>query len=164
VDKTVEAMMLFLRSGETGLEISVTAARAATAIALAAYPVGALVLALGPDSLGTTLGGYSFILLSLASCAFLASSSLQRIVAEQASMLDEYELSLRHRAMSTAYAILSALALVGVLYAAIAADKGLWVPTTYDQFNGLFWGAFLYASVLPTAVLAWTGQSPATAA
>jgi hypothetical protein len=42
-----------------------------------------------------------------------------------------------------------------VIYAAIASDTGLWVPSGYDAFNGLFWGVFLYASVIPTAVLSW---------
>jgi hypothetical protein len=47
------------------------------------------------------------------------------------------------------------LALLLVVYAAIASDNGLWVPATYEAFNGLFWGVFLYASVLPTALLSW---------
>ena len=47
------------------------------------------------------------------------------------------------------------LALCGVIYAAIASDKGGWVPTNFDEYNGLFWGVFLYAFTLPTACLAW---------
>jgi hypothetical protein len=85
----------------------------------------------------------------------LIGTSLQRIVGEETKRLDEYELRLRGRALSASYAALSIVALVLVIYAAIASDKGFWVPSGYDAFNGLFWGVFLYASVIPTAVLSW---------
>jgi hypothetical protein len=74
---------------------------------------------------------------------------------KEAKLLDEYELRLRGRALSASYATFTGLALVLVMYAAMASDKGLWLPTTYEQFNGVFWGVFLYASVLPTALLSW---------
>jgi hypothetical protein len=99
--------------------------------------------------------GYSLILLALVAYAPLIGTSLQRIVGEETKLLDEYELRLRGRALSASYAAFSVLALLLVIYAAIASDKGLWVPTSYDAFNGLFWGVFLYASVMPTAVLSW---------
>jgi hypothetical protein len=101
------------------------------------------------------LAGYSLILLALVAYAPLIGTSLQRIVGEETKLLDEYELRLRGRALSRAYAAFSGLALLLVIYAAIASDKGLWVPSSYDAFNGLFWGVFLYASVIPTAVLSW---------
>jgi hypothetical protein len=69
--------------------------------------------------------------------------------------LDEYELRLRGRALSASYTALAFLVLLLVLYAAIASDKGFWVPNSYEAFNGLFWGIFLYASVIPTALLSW---------
>jgi hypothetical protein len=122
---------------------------------LIAYPCGALLLALGPDTLATKLTGYSLILLALMTYAPLIGTSLQRIVGEETKLLDEYELRLRGRALSGSYTALSMVALSLVLYAAIASDAGLWVPSSYDAFNGLFWGVFLYASVLPTAVLSW---------
>jgi hypothetical protein len=101
------------------------------------------------------LAGYSLILLALVAYAPLIGTSLQRIVGEETKLLDEYELRLRGRALSGSYAAFTALTLLLVIYAAIASDKGLWVPSSYDAFNGLFWGVFLYASVLPTAVLSW---------
>jgi hypothetical protein len=70
-------------------------------------------------------------------------------------VLDEYELRLRGRALSASYATFAALALSLVLYAAIASDKGLWFPDSYEEYNGVFWGLFLYASVLPTTLLSW---------
>jgi hypothetical protein len=33
---------------------------------------------------------------------------------------------------------------------------GAWLPSNYGGWNGLFWGAFLYVTLLPTARLAWT--------
>ena len=62
---------------------------------------------------------------------------------------------MRGRALSAAYVTFSVLVLLLVLYAAIATDKGFWVPTTYESFNGLFWGVYLYSAVLPVAVLSW---------
>jgi hypothetical protein len=129
--------------------------RVCTAASLIAYPCGALLLALGPDTLATKLVGYSLILLALVAYAPLIGTSLQRIVGEETKLLDEYELRLRGRALGSSYAALSAIVLLLVIYAAIGTDKGLWVPSTYEAFNGLFWGVFLYASVLPTAMLSW---------
>jgi hypothetical protein len=122
---------------------------------LIAYPCGALLLALGPDTLPTKLVGYGLILLALCAYAPIIGTSLQRIVGEETKQLDEYELRLRGRALSASYTAFSTFALALVIYAAIAADKGFWVPNSYEAFNGLFWGIFLYASVLPTALLSW---------
>jgi hypothetical protein len=82
-------------------------------------------------------------------------STVQRIVGEKVEALDEYELKLRNHAMSSSYSCFSLLALLAVIYAAIASDAGWWVPSEYGDFNGLFWGVFLYASVLPSVFLAW---------
>ena len=99
--------------------------------------------------------GYALILLALVAYALLIGTSLQRIVGEETKLLDEYKLRLCGPALSASYVVLSVLALLLVVYAATAGDKGLWVPSTYDAFNRLFWGVFLCASVLPTAVLSW---------
>jgi hypothetical protein len=107
--------------------------------------------------------GYGLILLALCAYAPLIGTSLQRIVGEETKLLDEYELRLRGKALSASYTALSVLVLLLVVYAAIASDKGFWVPTSYDAFNGLFWGVFLYASVLPTALLSWMVEPTFTA-
>ena len=143
--------MLYLRSQRGPQDRSVAMARILSATSLIAYPFGALVLTLGPDSLATVISGYALIVLALITYAPLISTTLQRIVGENAKLLDEYELRLRGRALSAAYVTFSVL----VLYAAIATDKGFWVPTTYESFNGLFWGVYLYSAVLPVAVLSW---------
>lgn len=147
--------MLYMRSTNGPRERSVEMARVCTAVSLIAYPCGALLLALGPDTLATTLAGYGLILLALVAYAPLIGSTLQRIVGEETKLLDEYELRLRGSALSASYTALSVSALMLVIYAAFATDKGLWVPSSYDAFNGLFWGVFLYSSVLPTAILSW---------
>lgn len=147
--------MLFYRSNAGASKLSVGSARALSLFPLAAYPAGALILDLSNESLSSSLGGYGLILSALICTAALVKSSLQRIVAEQPSKLDEYELQLRSRAMNLSYGGFTALALVAVVYAAIASDHGGWIPVNYDQFNGLFWGVFLYAVVMPVAVLSW---------
>ncbi len=47
------------------------------------------------------------------------------------------------------------MARLGVGYSAIATDHGSWVPHSYKKFNGLFWGIFLYAVVIPVITLSW---------
>jgi hypothetical protein len=148
-------MMIYAGFSKGPADRSVWFVRIASSVAMVAYPIGGLTLALGPDTGFNMAVGYGLILVSLMCVALLAGSSTQRIVAEEAKQLDEFELQLRHKAMATAYTVLSVLALATVIYAAIATDKGGWVPTTFDQFNGLFWGVFLYTSTLPTACLAW---------
>lgn len=146
--------MIFCRSSSGGRDISLRAMRILTFGALVTYPVGALTVAWG-DSLPSAVGGYGLVLLSLICVMIVMGTSVQRVVGEQPDRLDEYELKLRYRAMSAAYTCLSALALVAIIYAAIGTDKGLWVPDSYEEYNGLFWGAFLYTSMLPSASLAW---------
>jgi hypothetical protein len=146
--------VLLYRSGHRGSEIGLGALRFLTFAALAAYPAGALILAWSDNPIAS-IAGFGLIAASLVCVAGVMGASLQRIVGEQASKLDEYELKLRARAMSAAYTCLSTILVVAVLYAAIASEKGWWLPAGYDQYNGLFWGAFLYASMLPSAFLAW---------
>ena len=146
--------MLYYRSTSGGKNISLRAARAAALTALAAYPAGALLSEFGP-SRWSHLAGLGLVLVSLIGVAVLMSSSLQRIVGEKIELLDEYELKLRNRAMSASYTAFTVLALLAVIYAAIAADAGWWVPSEYGDFNGLFWGIFLYASILPSVFLTW---------
>ncbi len=147
--------MIFYRTQSGAAERSVAFVRSVSSASLIAYPAGAVTLALGPDILLTTIIGYGLVFIALVGAAALAGTSTQRIVAEEVAQLDEDELQLRHRAMATAYSIFTGLMLMVVIYAALAADFGGWVPTTYEEYNGLFWGVFIYASMLPTACLAW---------
>lgn len=151
---TERESMLFYRSGVSASPVSVSATRIISLTTLFAYPAGALVLRSSGTGLQSILG-YGLILVSFVCVASLIKSSLQRIVAEVPSKLDEFELGLRSRAMNLSYATFTAITLLGVVYAAIASDHGAWVPATYEDFNGLFWGVFLYAVVIPVTVLSW---------
>jgi hypothetical protein len=149
--------MIYARSttNPRGLELSTSAARSVSTTALIAYPAGALILRFGPDTLAGSLMGYGMILVAVVMAALLSGSTVQRIAAEEPAKLDEFELALRAKALGFSYACLSALVLASLFYAGVAVDAGGWVPTAYDEFNGLFWGVFLYANVLPSAVIAW---------
>ena len=155
--------MIFYRSpaSETGAAgPSIRTLRVLTLVALAAYPAGALIRLLAPETrAGELFGlvmGFGLILLALLAAAPVMGSRLQRIVGEGAKQLDEMEMMLRHRALSWSYGVLSAAVLVLLIYGGVAADGEFWMPSSFDQWNGLFWGAFLYLTLLPTARLAWT--------
>lgn len=96
------------------------------------------------------------MLITLIAAAPVVGSRLQRIVGDEAGQLDEMELQLRHLATSRAYLAFTAAAVLGVAYCGFATNAGLWRPNLFEHWNGLFWGLFLYASLLPTAILAWT--------
>lgn len=153
--------MLFYRSkaSESGNGPSLATTRTLLAISLAAYPAGCLILALGPDGRGGLfafeIAGLALILVAFLAAAPVLGSHFQRIVADQPRQLDEFELKIRQQAMSAAYAAFTALTLLVTIYAAIASDKGWWVPRSYEEFNALFWGIFLYACLLPTLFLVW---------
>jgi MFS family permease len=137
---------------------SLSAIRLLTGLSLAAYPAGAIVRALAPTGragMAYDIVGFALILLALAAAAPVLGSYAQRITSEEASKLDEFELHWRERATTLAYAIFTGLTLAFIFYLGVASDAGWWVPRGYDAYNGLFWGAFLYAMLLPTAVLAW---------
>lgn len=157
--------MLFYRSpsASSGNGPSLGTIRTLVTVALVAYPAGALTLALGPDGTGgikaPEIAGLGLILLAFFAATPVVGSYFQKIVGDEPGRLDEFELKMRRKAMTSAYAAFTALTLLAVIYAAIATDAGLWLPRTYDAFNGLFWGVFLYASLLPTAFLVWSPDS-----
>lgn len=143
--------------------------RLVTLAALAAYPAGCLAVALAPETTpgsglaAGAIAGYALFGLALTCFVVIAPSSLQRIVGEEASRLDEFELDLRRRANAMAYQIFTGLTLTALIYLAIASDGAgdrFWTPTGFDQWNAVIWGALLYAFVLPTAVLAWIAPAP----
>lgn len=70
--------------------------------------------------------------------------------------LDERQLALRNAAYLDAYRLVSAIVLLGVIWIAVGTDKGFWwIPSSYDEWNIVFWGLFLYTTSLPSALLAW---------
>ena len=138
--------------------------RVLTLVALILYPAGALLAALTQaDTPLANLGGLVALIAVMCGIAVIASRT-HRLLTAKPTELDEFELSLRYRATSTAYAILTALVVGGVLYLNLASEHGWWAPSSKDQWRGVFWGAFLYAVLLPTAVLVWTARTDEIAA
>lgn len=152
--------MLFCRSVTSRPGPAIGPVRTLVATSLFCYPAGCALLALRHEAQASapalTVAGLGLILLSIVAAAPVIGSRFQRIVADQASVLDEFELKLRQRALGAAYQVFSALALLAIVYLAIAADTGWWAPKSYEQFNALFWGVFLLACLLPTALLVWS--------
>ncbi|MEO7564502.1 MAG: hypothetical protein ABIR63_05890 [Sphingomicrobium sp.] len=146
--------MLYYRPASGGKALSLGTVRTLTAAALFAYPAGALIREFGSGVIAPIVG-FALIVVALMSTAALMGSSIQRIVGEQVELLDEFELKLRNRAVGSAYKLLSLLILLAVIYAAIASDQQWWIPHTYGEFSGLFWGAFLYCALLPSVFLTW---------
>ena len=143
---------------------SVATLRTLTMVSLAAYPAGAVIMAAGGDGSGGMfpfeLAGLGLIALALVAAAPVLGSRLQRIVGDTTVELDEMEMQLRYKALSWGYYAFTAAVLLAIFYAGVASDTGLWLPRGFDAWNGLFWGVFLYASLLPTAFLAWTVKDP----
>lgn len=161
--------MFYYRKSESQAQMSPWVMRGLTGFVLLAYPAGAILQLVMPDTTpepGLTLGeiaGFGLILLALLAFAFIAPSSLQRIIGEQTEKLDEFELEMRRRANAMAYQIFTVLTLLGLLYFGIASDSqrlNLWMPSSFDHWIAIIWGTILFAFVLPTAVLAWIAPAP----
>lgn len=154
--------MIFYRSAASeGSEgPSLKTIRTLSLISLIAYPVGAVTMLLGGAGRGgfyaQEIVGLALIALALIAAAPVLGSRLQRIVGDKAGTLDEMELQLRHRATSWSYFAFTALVCLAIFYGGVASDTGMWIPTEFEHWNGLFWGVFLYSSLLPTTFLAWT--------
>jgi hypothetical protein len=154
--------MLFYRLTASGAGTSATSlrtVRALTSVSLGAYPAGGILLASGGDGQGGLFlfeaAGLALIALAVIAAAPVLGSRAQRIVGEELAKLDEWELQQRHRAIASAYATMGGIISVMLFYAAVASDFGWWMPRSYDAFNAIFWGFFLYVTLLPTVFLAW---------
>jgi hypothetical protein len=151
---------------------SLATMRLATSIVLLGYPLGTLMMVLMPDTTpepGLVMGeiiGFALMLMSLIAFAVVAPSQFQRITGEETNQLDEREIDLRRRAYTFSFQVFTVLVLVAIMYMGLAGDllasRGmtLWTPTRFDHWNAIFWGAAIYAFVLPTAYLAWTMPPP----
>lgn len=80
-----------------------------------------------------------------------------RLIADDAdARLDERQLAVRNAAYLDAYRIVSAGVLLGTVWIAIGVDKSLWwIPTSYNEWNDVFWGLFIVTLNLPAALLSW---------
>lgn len=71
------------------------------------------------------------------------------------AQLDERQVVQRDQANRLAYQAVCAVLLLFIFYAAIAVDKGLWLPRSYSEVSLLMWGALLFTLTLPPVVLGW---------
>lgn len=152
--------MIFIRTlnNPTGTARPLRTIRMLCLAALTAYPVGALLRVLGPDTPVTDIGGLLLVLVAFG-CAFVvAQSRVSRITGEESSLLDEYEHSLRREVLAAAYGHLTGVVAIVLLYLALASDFGWWLPSVDDHWSGLFWGFFLVAYMLPATLLAFRLQ------
>ena len=154
--------MLFYRSPATEAGTpgpSLRTVRTLISLSLIGYPAGGILLVSGGDGRGGLFlfeaAGLLLITLAVIAAAPVLGSRQQQIVGEELAKLDEWELQQRHRAIASAYATMGGLISVMLFYAALASDFGWWLPRSYDAFNAIFWGFFLYATLLPTLFLVW---------
>lgn len=151
-------MPFFQPSGRSSAGLSIRTTRILATAALVLAPVAIVIRSLGP---GTTDGspheiaGLTVMIISVLAAAAVFGSRLHRITGEKAEGLDEMELQLRHNALATSYFALATIVMLGVLYAQIAGMAQLWLPTRRSDWYPVFVCIFLYAMLLPTAVLAW---------
>jgi hypothetical protein len=125
------------------------------------YPAGCILRLLHaglPSAPAWNVVGVGLITAAFVAFFLLAGSSLQRLAQEQSGKLDERELMQRNRAAYRAYGSLSGVALLGLIYMSLQPDIAkkdivLWIPTTYDHWNAVFWGAFILATTLPSVFL-----------
>ena len=154
--------MLFYRTSKEArfVPMHVRRVRILSVLSLVAYPVGAMMVAVwGERQVPLQLVGYGLIFISLVAFAGIVSTGVQRITAEQRRNLDSLELELRQQAYAMAFHILATIGALSTLYCMIAIDASdkipLWVPTTSDHWNGIFWAIMVAVFVLPTACLSW---------
>lgn len=135
--------------------LSLPRVRLLTAVALTSYPLGSLLRLLGGGSAALDIVGLALIVLAFFCAVPVVGSSVQRIVAGEEKDLDEFELGVRQQALSRAYMVMSAIVALSLVYGGIANDIGWWLPRDDAHWNALFWGFFLWATMLPAALLSW---------
>lgn len=145
-----------------GSNLSPALARTLFAAMYALYPMGC-VLRLN-ESVTLNIAGLAMITVAVLAFLVLAGSSLQRQAQEPDGELDERELSQRNRAAYRAYSVFAGLVLVGVIYMELHRDFAdrfaLWVPSSGEHWNAIFWGLLMLALTLPAAFLAWEKEPP----
>lgn len=137
----------------------------------ATYPVGVLLLhaALG-GSTGYASAHLVFTVALLAWSIPRVHRVGKAIGDDVDDRLDERQLAERNAAYLDAYRVVAAVVVLGLIWMAIGTDKGFWwIPSTYNEWNDLIWGAFLLTLNLPSAFLMWRApdaddvEAPATA-
>lgn len=156
--------MIFYRSSKTdaaNIPMRVRRVRYLSLLAMAAYPLGCvtnLYFSMKENVFGEMFG-YVLIFGALICAGIVVMTGVQRIIGDEIKGLDPIELELRRGAYAKAYHIATAIMLLGLVYLGMAFDTGkikLWVPSDFDHWNAIIWGGALIATLLPTAILAWS--------
>ena len=161
---------MFVRSATRpfGRHLPRSAARGLVIALYALYPIGCA-LQLAPNnaaSVALSVTGLGLVMIAVVAFAVLAGSSLQRQAQEEEPKLDERELAERNRAAYRAHSVFSGTVLLGMIYLMLSHDLivswrlDLWVPTTGEHWNALFWGFAMLSLTLPAAFLAFQKADP----
>lgn len=146
--------------GIDSIDMSAATLRKLTVVALIAYPAGALLrVQFGVDHVAGAVLGNLLTLGALVIGLVMFGTRFYQDVAADEGPLDEYQRSLRHVAMASAYRILSSLALALLSYLYFALEFGLWLPVSSEAWQKLAVGLGLLVMVLPTAMLVWSGMA-----
>ena len=157
--------MIFWRKSKTedaSIPMKVQRVRFLSVLALIAYPVGAVTNLIGSinEWVPVELTGFLLIFIALFAFVGIVGTGVQRIAGEESAQLDPVELELRQKTYARAYHYVGAVFLLAILYLGIATDSqdsfGLWVPSSFDHWSAIMWGAILLVMVLPTALLSWS--------
>ena len=150
---------------------SVRDVRTYTAVALLALPAGMVLRRIESSGPAWSFEAWLGVGIAVASVALIALaawmaikvmiSPVQHIVAGEVAELDERELQLRQKALGWSYRVLCTMVITGLAYASVGSDFGVPMPDDYEEWNGIFWSAFLVMVLMPAAYLAWT-ISPAS--
>jgi len=133
--------------------------RALVGAALAGYPVFVAAW-IGLPTLGVTGIPWALVVAALGLGVILAAIALYQFRRRMAQSpdrdLDERQIAIRDRAYLVSYRAFSAIVLGGLLVAGILPDVlDRPLAVTFEAVQPVFWGAFLYSIILPSAVVAW---------
>jgi hypothetical protein len=133
--------------------------RALVGAALAGYPVFVAAW-VGLPALGVTGIPWAIVVGALGLGVILAATSLYQFRRRMAQSpdrdLDERQIAIRDRAYLVSYRVFCAIVLVGLLVVGILPDVlDRPLALTFETVQPLFWGAFLYSIILPSAAVAW---------
>ena len=137
-------------------------ARRLSGFALAAYPIGFILFALGGDShppAPLAVAGGIIMLAAFVAALLVIPTGVQRIAAGVEQGLDEFQLAARLKAQSSAYRWFSGWVFLMVAYANVASIFGWTFTTSGNLMSAVVFWVLTWSTVLPAWFL--TGALPA---
>ena len=126
--------------------------RRLSGFALAAYPIGFALLAIGGDARPFTvpaIAGGTIMLAAFIAALFVIPTGIQRIAAGVEQGLDEFQLAARLKAQSSAYRWFSGWVFLMVAYANVASVFGVTFTIAGNLMSAIVFWVITYATVLP---------------